>query len=201
MPKPMRTVLFVILVALNSISVAVAESFDDAFDAYNRGDYATALRLFRPLADQGDAASQFGLGVMYDAGRGVTQDSVEAAKWYRRATEQGTIGAIIFLQYLVDYSKNDVEVAKWHRKAADQGIAGAQFTLGIIYRTGRGVPVDYVQAYKWFNLASMNYLASEASAEERAYAIQIRDMVAADMTSAEIAEAQGLVGAWKPTRP
>ena len=61
--------------------------------AYQRGDYATALREWRPLAEQGYADAQFNLGVMYDEGRGVPQDDAEAVKWYRKAAEQGDAGA------------------------------------------------------------------------------------------------------------
>ncbi len=64
-----------------------------AGDAYNRGDYDTALKEWRPLAEQGDADAQFNLGVMYDMGLGVPQDYQEAVRWYRRAAEQGNAGA------------------------------------------------------------------------------------------------------------
>ncbi len=57
--------------------------------AYQRGDYATAIRKFRPLAEQGNAEAQFNLGGMYRQGRGVPQDDAEAMKWYRKAAEQG----------------------------------------------------------------------------------------------------------------
>ncbi len=52
------------------------------YEAYQRGDYATALRIFRQLADQGNAAAQFNLGVMYDEGQGVPQDYTQAHMWY-----------------------------------------------------------------------------------------------------------------------
>ncbi len=57
--------------------------------AYQRGDYATALREWRPLAEQGNTEAQYGLGVMYDKGRGVPRDHAEALQWYRKAAEQG----------------------------------------------------------------------------------------------------------------
>ena len=50
-----------------------------------KGDLATALREWRPLAEQGDAKAQYNLGVMYDNGKGVTQDYKEAVKWYRKS--------------------------------------------------------------------------------------------------------------------
>ena len=55
--------------------------------AYISGDYAAALKEFRPLAEQGHAMAQTGLGVMYDHGKGVTQDYKMAVKWYRLAAE------------------------------------------------------------------------------------------------------------------
>src|SRR5882724_11990527 len=56
---------------------ALAGPLEDGQAAYNRGDYATALRLFRPLADKGDSDAQNALGIMYDLGRGVTQNHSE----------------------------------------------------------------------------------------------------------------------------
>jgi TPR repeat protein len=61
---------------------------------------------------------------------------------------------------------------------------------------GNGVPKDYVQAHKWFNLAAPKYEASEALRPETA--IQNRDRVAAKMTPAQIAEAQRLAREWRP---
>ena len=63
--------------------------FDEAVAAYQRGDYATAIRELRPLAEQGDADAQFNLGTMYGIGLGVPQDFAKAVKWYRKAAEQG----------------------------------------------------------------------------------------------------------------
>jgi uncharacterized protein len=75
------------LVAL--AGAAVAGPLEDATAAYHRGDYATALGLVRPLADQGERAAQYNLGVMYAKGLGVPQNHTEAFKWLRRAANQG----------------------------------------------------------------------------------------------------------------
>ncbi len=61
--------------------------------AYQPGDYATALREWRPLAERGNAKAQFNLGVMYRIGEGVPQDDAEAARWYSKAAEQGDANA------------------------------------------------------------------------------------------------------------
>lgn len=53
-------------------------------------------------------------------------------------------------------TKDEVEAVRWLDKAAEQNFAQAQNNLGACFATGRGVPVDYVQAYKWFKLAAIN---------------------------------------------
>jgi len=137
----------------------VAEGpFEDGLAAYQRGDYTTALRLLRPLADKGDAKAQFSLGVMYDKGQGVTQDYTEALNWYHRAAEQGDAKAQFNLGAMYENGQgvppDHTQAVKWFRKAADQGIAGAQFNLGLWYVEGQGVPQDYTQAVKWFRKAA-----------------------------------------------
>ncbi|MEH8027640.1 tetratricopeptide repeat protein [Gallibacterium anatis] len=63
--------------------------FQQAFDAAKKKDFATALKLWQSLAEQGDANSQYNLGLMYSRGEGVKQDDAEAMKWWRKAAEQG----------------------------------------------------------------------------------------------------------------
>ena len=85
-----RTAAAVILIVSTLIpGLAVAGPFEDATKAYNRGDYKTAYRLFKSLAEQGDANAQYNLGISYQKGKGVPQNDAEAVKWYRRAAEQG----------------------------------------------------------------------------------------------------------------
>ena len=62
---------------------ATAGPNEDAFAAYRAGDYALALKLYRPLAEQGDGVAQLGLALMYHNGNGVPQDYAVAAKWAR----------------------------------------------------------------------------------------------------------------------
>ena len=63
-----------------SVPLDLSGPVKDGKAAYDKNDYATALRLFRPLADKGDALAQYSLGIMYDNGEGVTQDQAEAVK-------------------------------------------------------------------------------------------------------------------------
>jgi Sel1 repeat len=68
---------------------AVAGPWEDGMAAYNRGDYVPAIRLFRPLAEQGNAKAQNVLGVMYRRGQGVARNSVRAFVWFSRAAARG----------------------------------------------------------------------------------------------------------------
>ena len=168
--------------------------------AYNRGDYATALREFRPLANQGTAVAQTFLGFMYAKGQGVPQDDAEAAKWFRKTAEQGDAVAQYLLGFLYaegpGVPQDFAEAAKWLRKAAMQGYAFAQGDLGFMYEKGRGVPQDYVQAHMWYNLAASRL----PPGTKRDLAVKNRDILAAKMTPAQIAEAQRLAREWKPKK-
>ena len=121
---------------------AAAGQFEDATAAYGRGDYATALKLMRPLADQGNAHAQYNLGRMYANGWGVPQDYAEAVKWYRLAAEQGDAPAQNSLGGMYDIGRgvprDYAQALKWFRKAADQGYASAQTGLGVMYWDGLG---------------------------------------------------------------
>jgi uncharacterized protein len=61
----------------------------DGISAYNKSDYAAAFRLFAPLAEHGDLEAQNYLGLLYDKGQGVQQDTKKAAYWYNKAADQG----------------------------------------------------------------------------------------------------------------
>ncbi len=65
-------------------------SAQEGWDAFGRGDYAGALAIWQPLAEQGDVSMQLLIGSIYDLGQGVPQDDAEAVKWYERAAEQGS---------------------------------------------------------------------------------------------------------------
>jgi TPR repeat protein len=85
----MRSILTGIVLTLMLTGGVAAGPLEEAVAAHERGDYAEALRLLRPLAEQGDARAQDNLGILYHDGQGVPQDYAEAVKWHRLAAEQG----------------------------------------------------------------------------------------------------------------
>ena len=87
--KRLLTTLVILTGLLGSGGAVWAQDYDKGLKAYQSGDFATALKEWKPLAEQGNAAAQYNLGVAYYKGKGVTQDYAEAVKWYRKAAEQG----------------------------------------------------------------------------------------------------------------
>ena len=170
---------------------AGAEPFEDGMAAYQRGDYATALKFLRPLAEQGNPQAQYTLGYIYAEGVGVPADDGEAVKLYRKAAKQGDADAQNELGAMYaagrGVSQDHSEAVKWFRKAAEQGHREAQHNLGSMYYVGEGVPRDLVQAHMWYNIADA--LGDEDGQKGR-------DIAANFMTPDQIAEAQRLAWEW-----
>ncbi len=104
-------------------------SYQKGMDAYDRGGYDTALKEFRPLAEQGYPLAQATLGLMYAEGEGVAQDYQEAVRWYRLAAEQGDAWALLSLGGMYDQgeggSQNYVLAYMWFTLAARHGSESA----------------------------------------------------------------------------
>nr|WP_323667895.1 tetratricopeptide repeat protein [Burkholderia cenocepacia] len=92
------------------------------------------------------------------------QDAAEAAKWYRRAADQGDPQAQNALGYLYDSGRgvkqSDTDAFNWYRLAAEQGYANAQNNLGLMYENGQGVRQDDAEAVKWYRLAAAQGVAT-----------------------------------------
>ena len=118
-------------------------------------------------AEQGQVSAQIKMGLWYlDGSNGVAEDSVEAAKWFRKAAEQGhalaqsMLGAMYYAGLGV--TKDHAEMVKWVSKAAEQGDAEGQFRLGHYYCKGLGVGEDHAEAVKWFrNSAEQGHVAAQ----------------------------------------
>ena len=93
MRGPIKIGCMALVLSVSLATPVAANPFDDGLDACTRDDYATALGLFRPLAEQDLASAQSMLGRMYCFGQGVSQDYAAAVTWYRKAAEQGLVSA------------------------------------------------------------------------------------------------------------
>lgn len=139
---------------------ALAGPIQDGEAAYQKGDYQTALKLWRPLAEQGDAEAQRSLGWMYDAGHGVPEDEIQATRWYLKSAEQGNARAQNRLGMTYIYGRkptaDDVAVGlSWLEKAAYQGNVDSQRQLGELHEFADfGIPRDHAQSLAWFRMAA-----------------------------------------------
>ena len=132
--------------------------FSEGTQAYDRGNYVTAMNELHPLAEQGLAPAQFYLGLMYENGQSVPQDYEEAARWYLKAAKQGHDGAQNNLGKLYEegqgVEQDHIIAVQWYQKAADQGLSAAQFNLAEMYMNGRGVKPNTDQAQVWYRKAA-----------------------------------------------
>lgn len=157
-------VLLLLTVAAVDLSLAAESGTADTaqiergVQAYRQGDYATAFRLWHPLAERGIPRAQNNLGVLYRDGQGVRQNNREAVRLFRAAAAQGHMLAQFNLGRLYEVGqkvrRDYAEAAHWYRKAADQGYDMAQNNLGTLYQWGRGVRRDYVEAARWYRSAA-----------------------------------------------
>ena len=180
-----------------TVQPVMAGPYEDGGSAYNRKDYATAIRLWRPLAEQGDAHLQRYLGIIYAEGLGVPQDYDEAVKWLRMAAISANAEAMNKLGSMyaagLGVPQDYAQAVKWFRLAAEFGRnAEAQYKLGLIYEKGEHVEQDYVQAHMWANLA-----AAQGNKE----AATLRSDVASRMTTDQIAEAKKRAREWLAEHP
>lgn len=174
----------------------LAQDYDAGVAAYNKGDYAAALKQFRPLATKGDVRAQHYLGIMYTQGLGVPKDYVKAVKWLELAAKAGHIPSAYNLgfRYLKgDGVRQDPKTAAvWIRRAAETGMGPAQHTLGLLYARGDGVDQDLVQAYFWFTLSAE---------KNNEFAAKDKDTIAKRMTPEQIKKAEALAAKWRPKEP
>lgn len=149
------------------VPAANAGPLEDGQKAYARGDFATALKLLRPMAEHGDADAQYLVGEIFDPleeihfeGRGVAPDFQEALKWYRLS--------------------------------ASQDNAAAQLCLGDMYHAGQGVTRDDVRAWMWWDIAASSSIEKTDASSWRLHNEAVRkqnSLVAKDMTAEQIDQA------------
>ncbi len=105
------------------------------------------------------AKAQYELGVKYATGKGVQQDEVKAALWFRKSAEQGEADAQCWLGVMYEngrggLAKDDAEAASWFRKAAEQGYVVAQYNLGVMHFNEGSIVKDDAEAAFWFKKAA-----------------------------------------------
>lgn len=168
--------------------------------AYERGkgiavDYAQAREWYTKAAEQGLAEAQKNLGLMYMMEHGVTDDRSQKTFWLNKAAAQGHPQAEFLLGSIL-LETDPSKAVTWFRQAAEQGYAHADYQLGELYRAGNRVPQDTVQAYKWFSIAAQVYPSGTLRDEAEAAIREARRK----LTVEQLAAADALVAAWRPTK-
>ena len=114
-----------VLSMLLSTGMAVAADFSKGLQAAQSGDFKTALAVWTPLAEQGNAMAQFNLGHMYANGYGVPENDKTAVKWFTKAAEQGLAEGQFNLGAMYDFGdgvpQNDKTAVKWYTLASYNG--------------------------------------------------------------------------------
>ena len=150
------TVMLALVVLL--VAAPTWADFRAEVEAYDRGDYATAMKEWRPLAELGNAPAQVALGWMYTEGKGVPPDDKEAARWYQLAANWGSASAQFVLGVMYAEGRGVPQdgtlAVRWVRRAAAQGLAEAQYNLGVRYAAGHVLPQDNNKAVRWYRRAA-----------------------------------------------
>jgi len=142
------------IISLNLTALAGQSAMSSGTQAYERGDYAGAIREYAKAGARG----QYIAGLFYYNGSGVSRDMKQAAFWLKKAAEQGHSGASYLLATMYEggkgFRKDNREAVKWYRNAAVAGNADAATRLGFMYRDGKGIAKDSKEAVKWFRNAA-----------------------------------------------
>ena len=182
-------------------SFATTEMLNEAMASYDRGDFAAALALLKPLAEQGFARAQGMVGVMYGLGQGVPVDYDLAWEWLCRGAEARDTNAEYNFGALYEKGLGTLAMPKealyWFRRAAAKHASAAQFNIAAYYEEGRAVPQDFTLAYLWYHLAAIG----TDDAEIQARAVRERRLMAAKLTKAEISRARRMARKWLAEHP
>ncbi|KXF76237.1 hypothetical protein ATN84_15205 [Paramesorhizobium deserti] len=147
---------------------------DEAFGAFQRGLYLTALNLALPRAEKGDPAAQTLAAEIYSRGLGVPINQAEAARWYEKAAEQGVTeaqfryGAMLLQGRYIPRDKAKAE--KLMKAAADAGNRMAQFNYGQLMMVNHPGETGLDEAFPWFMKAAEAKLADGEYAVSQIYA-------------------------------
>src|SRR3954451_10431760 len=138
---------------------AAAQSVKAGIEAWQHANYGSAVAIWRPLAERGDADAQFNLGQAYRLGRGVALNLGTAKGWFERAARSGHVDAETTLGLLMFENGEQAQGLKWLRQAADQGEARAQLVYGTALYNGDGIGQDRILGYAYVHRSADQGLA------------------------------------------
>ena len=162
-----RTAAGLFIAVLAAVASTLRADDRDARRAFDAGRFEVARHLWLPLAAAGDAEAALDLGLLYDLGRGVPQDSSTAYRWYRQAAKGGLAQAAFNVAVLLDSGagvpRDGAEAALWYARAAAGGYPRAQYALAQLYAAGDGVPRNLATAEAWYRAAARGGLGAASA--------------------------------------
>lgn len=160
----------------------------DGVDAWERGDYKTAVDQWRTAAAKGDPDAMFNLGQAYKLGRGVPADSWKAQDYYRQASEKGHDVAADNYGLALFQNGKPREAIPYLEKASERGDARAQYILGTMLFNGIDIKKDWVRAYALLTRSdrsglpqaksALTQMEQHVSADERRKGVAMADRMA-----------------------
>lgn len=154
----MRKLLMALAVAAMAAPTA-AQTVKSGIEAWQRGDTAGAVAIWRPLAEKGDADAAFNLGQAYRLGKGVPTDLSQAQNWLEQAARKGHVDAQSTLGLLLFQNGNRVAGMRWLKLAAEAGEPKSLLIVGTALYNGDDVAPDPVTAYAYISRAAAQGLA------------------------------------------
>lgn len=148
---------------LTPANLAAAPTVKTGVEAWQKGDHAGAVAIWRNLADKGDADAAFNLGQAFRLGRGVPADSAQAKRWFEAGANRGHVDAQVSLGLLLFDSGDRGAAMSWLRKAADKGEPRALLVVGTALFNGDGMKQDRVLGYAYVSRAAAQGLAPARS--------------------------------------
>ena len=155
----MKLIRFSLLTVIAASIAAVSPAWEpktvrDGIAAWQRADYASAVAIWKPLAEKGDADAAFNLGQAYRLGRGVSIDLAQAQAWLGKAANAGHLDAQTTLGLLLFDSGSREAAMGWLKKAAERGEPRAMLVYGTALFNGDGAPRDPLMAYAYVSRAA-----------------------------------------------
>jgi len=167
---------------------AAAAGVKDGVDAWQRGDYAAAVAIWRPLAESGDGDAAFNLAQAYKLGRGVPTDLGQAKIWYGKAAQAGHVQGAANYGLLLFQDGDRRSAMPWIAKASAAGDPRAQYVYGTALFNGDLAARDWPKAYALMTRAaaaglpqattSLSQMDQYMSADDRQKGLQMATQMA-----------------------
>ena len=191
----MRTLLLALTIGFAALP-ASAQSVRAGIEAWQKGDAAGAVAVWRPLAEKGDADAAFNLGQAYRLGKGVPLDLAQAQSWLERAARKGHVDAAATVGLLLFQNGNRVSGMRWLKAAAEAGEPRALLMVGTAMYNGDGVAEDPVTAYAYVSRA-----AAQGLAPAKATLADMDQIMPLEQRQKGLALAKAMVGGKKASKP